>query len=77
MSYQAAYKHGDDFIQDLIDEKLMNDEYRGAFVDDLMGHQTRGVRYYMRKPTSPADRAALESSIVQESSEDDNITYAE
>ncbi len=77
ISYLAAYKQGDDFLLDLIDEKLMNDEFRSAFVDDLMGQQTRGVRYYMRKPTSPANRSALESSVVENGVENDVITYAD
>ena len=77
ISYLAAYKQGDDFLLDLIDEKLMNDEFRSAFVNDLMGHETRGVRYYMRKPTSPANRSALESSVLENVDENDTITYAD
>ncbi|MFT3932165.1 MAG: hypothetical protein QM726_01010 [Chitinophagaceae bacterium] len=77
MSYLAAYKEGDDFLMDLIDEKLMNDEFRSAFVDDLLGEHTRGVRYYMTKPTTAANRSKLESSVIDNNDENATFAYAE
>jgi hypothetical protein len=77
LSYLAAYKQGDDLLQDLIDEKLMNEEFRGAFVNELLGHQTRGVRYYMNKPSSPELREEMEEYFMPESEGHKVFTYAE
>jgi len=76
LSYRAAYKQGDDFLMDMIDEVIMNKELRSGFVNDLLGHQTHGVRFYMTKPTSPEMREELVEKFVGDETENVRQTIA-
>lgn len=77
LSYRAAYKQGDDFLMDMIDEVIMNKELRSGFVNDLLGHQTHGVRFYMTKPTSPEMREELVEKFVCDETENVRQTIAQ
>ena len=58
-SYAAAYKKGDDFVLDTIDEMIVNEEKEDAFVNDEEPENTRGVRFYTRKPKDKELRAKV------------------
>lgn len=66
LSYVAAYRKGDNFVMDKIDEMIMNEELEKAFVDDLDPTQTRGIRFYGRKPTSDDLRRKLSESFTED-----------
>ena len=53
LSYRAAYRFGDNFVMDHIDEMICNEELVAAFVDDVDSRQTRGFRFYGRRPADP------------------------
>jgi len=76
ISYLAAYKKGDDLIMDKIDEMIMNEEMERAFVEDLVAENTRGVRFYTRKPVSKSLRQKLADSLVETDGENDEKTVA-
>lgn len=65
-SYAAAYAQGDDFVLDKIDEMIMNEEMMNAFVEDKPADQTRGVRFYMKRPTSKEDREKAMDGFFEE-----------
>lgn len=71
-SYAGAYRIGDDFVMDKIDEIIMNEELEKAFVDDLPSDKTRGVRFYTDKPESKQLRQKLSESFL----ENEETTYA-
>lgn len=71
ISYSAAYKNGDNFVMDKIDEIIMNEELTNAFVDDMGAENTRGVRFHMRKPKAKAMRKKLAESFLEN---DQNVT---
>ncbi|MCX6315970.1 MAG: hypothetical protein NTW29_01665 [Bacteroidetes bacterium] len=70
LSYYGAYKAGDNFIMDKIDEMILNEEMETAFIGDAPTDQTRGVRFYSRKPTSEELRRRVAGSFT-EGNEDD------
>lgn len=65
LSYAAAYKHGDDFVLDIIDDGIMNEELEEAFVENPEGDNKRGVRFYTRKPKSVSLRRRLSKSFIE------------
>lgn len=66
LSYIGAYRLGDDFVMDKIDEMICNEEIFGSFVEDKDASQTRGVRYYGRKPNDESVRRKLIDSFIEE-----------
>lgn len=72
ISYMAAYQSGDNFVMDHIDEVIMNEELENAFVNDLPGEKTRGVRFHMDKPASKNMRSKLSETFI----ENDEPTFA-
>ncbi len=73
IGYAGAYKLGDDFVMDHIDELIMNEQMQGAFVEDLSTDKTKGVRFYMRKPTTREGREWVGDSFFED---DDNEAAA-
>ena len=74
LSYMAAYKIGDDFVMDKIDEMLCNEEMVNSFVDGFDPTQTRGVKYYGRRPADPDIRRKLVDSFMED--DDDDVAEA-
>ena len=70
-SYVGAYRRGDDFVMDKIDEMILNEEMETAFVRDEPSDKTRGVRFYARKPSMETLRRKLVDSMVEEEDDDD------
>lgn len=56
MSYQAAYSEGDNYIADMIDSKICNEELVKSFVDDDSEGDTRGFNFRGRRPADPDAR---------------------
>ena len=50
LPYFGAYQQGDHFVMDKIDEMICNEEMFDSFVGNKDASQTRGVRFYGRKP---------------------------
>jgi hypothetical protein len=73
LGYIAAYKRGDDFVMDLIDEKIMNEEKLKVIVEGEENN-ARGVRFYMRRPTTREAREKLAEQMTYTAS--DAPTYA-
>ena len=73
-SYAAAYRIGDDLVMDNIDMMLMNEEMENAFVDDLPSSETRGVKYFSKKPNSRELRKKVGESFIEDTS--DEVSYA-
>jgi hypothetical protein len=76
LCYHAAYRQGDNFIMDIIDEKIMNEEMENGFVDEMLAENTRGVRFYMNKPTSHDLRQKVAESFIEKDSFEEQISYA-
>lgn len=66
LSYEAAYKLGDQFLMDKIDEMICNEEQANTFIEGKSTHETRGVQYYGRKPADPEARRKLAESFLEE-----------
>lgn len=66
LSYMEAYRQGDHFIMDKIDEMICNEEMVSSFVEDRDSSQTRGVHFPGRRPTDPETRRKLIDSFVEE-----------
>ena len=66
LGYLCAYKMGDDFVMDKIDEMIMNEELESAFVNEKNADQTRGVRFYAQKPNSKSDRRKVADSFLEQ-----------
>jgi hypothetical protein len=64
-SYVAAYKHGDNFVMDMIDESILNEELESAFINNEDASNTRGVRFYARKPNSKMLRRKLSTHFTE------------
>lgn len=63
LSYAAAYKQGDDFIMDKIDEMILNEEYEDAFINGNYNNP-RGGRYYISRPLPANLRRDLKDQII-------------
>ncbi len=68
LSYYAAYAKGDNFIMNMIDEMIMNEETENAFVRGDSGDQTRGVRFYAERPKLYAMREKVAEAMVHDAS---------
>lgn len=53
MSYFAAYHDGDNYMMDIIDEIIINEELTNVIVEGRGGSSTRGFDYTGRKPSDP------------------------
>lgn len=76
LSYAAAYKQGDDFVMDKIDETIMNEELENAFVNDATSDNTRGVRFYSHKPDAKSLRRKVAESMIENSANSSETVYA-
>ncbi|MGN8037825.1 hypothetical protein ACTJJ0_22225 [Chitinophaga sp. 22321] len=65
LSYSAAYSAGDNFVMDQIDELIMNQEMENAFIGGSDSAQTRGVRFYARKPSHEDLRREVADSFFE------------
>ena len=70
MGSACAYKLGDDFVMNHIDEMIVNEELEDTFVNDKQPEDARGVRFYGRKPANADNRRKL----VQTFTEDETVT---
>jgi len=75
LSYAAAYKRGDDFIMDKIDEIILNEEHENTFIND--NYSVRGVRYQLDKPADINLRRKLTDSFIVDDRSGEEITFAE
>lgn len=66
LSYKGAYRKGDHFIMDKIDEMICNEEMVNAFVEGRDASETRGVKFYGRRPADPETRRRLAETFVDE-----------
>jgi hypothetical protein len=66
IGYLAAYKNGDNFVMDKIDEMILNEELEDAFVNDKDASETRGVRFYARKPNGEDLRRRVADAFMEE-----------
>lgn len=73
LSYYGAYNSGDHFVMDKIDEMILNEEMEAAFIGDAPTDQTRGVRFYSRKPTSEELRRRVANSFIGDNDEDVSV----
>lgn len=64
MSYVASYQRGDNFVLDIIDEKISNEEMERSFVDGLTSDDTRGFEFRGQRPSSKQYRRDLLPSII-------------
>ncbi|MFM7851511.1 MAG: hypothetical protein ACKO96_06220, partial [Flammeovirgaceae bacterium] len=69
LSYHGAYKLGDDYVMDKIDEQIANEETYKAFVEGKEPHLTRGMRFYGRRPVDPEKRRQVADSFIVDSEE--------
>ena len=74
ISYTAAYHNGDNFVMDKIDEMILNEEMEAAFIGNETADNARGVRFYMRKPTTEEARRKVADTFVEE--DDDDVSEA-
>ena len=66
LSYMGAYRQGDHFIMDKIDEMLYNEEMVSAFVEGRDASETRGVNFYGRRPADPDTRRKLVDGFIDD-----------
>ena len=64
LGYIAAYKKGDDFVKDKIDEMICNQEMFNAFVNDE-DYNARGFRMRADKPSSKEQRRQMADEFVE------------
>lgn len=69
LSYIAAYKKGDDFVLDQIDNALISKNFEEAFVNDADSSQTQGFRHYGRKPADPETRRRVAAIFLDDEDE--------
>jgi hypothetical protein len=67
-SYVAAYKRGDDFTLDTIDEIIFNEEQENAYVLNKPADQARGVRFHAEKPKLLTMRQKLAEAMIEDTS---------
>jgi hypothetical protein len=73
LSYVATYNIGDQFIMDLIDKQICNEELADTFVNDTPPSETRGFQSYGRRPSDPDLRRKVANSFF----EDDEPMFAQ
>lgn len=76
LSYAGAYKNGDDFALNKIDEMIMNEETANSFSAE-QELNNRGVRFYMKKPNREDLRKRLADSFIEDDQPKSEKTYAE
>ncbi len=74
LSYAGAYKNGDNFVLDKIDEMIISEETEKAFVYDEEINNTRGVKFRIRKPNGEDLRRRVAETFIEE---DDNDEIAD
>ena len=62
LSYVAAYKQGDDFIDNKNDEKILNEQYEAFVMGDY--NNPRGARYYISRPLPEELRRKMKNQII-------------
>ena len=74
-SYWADYKAGDDFIMDIIDQRILNEDMEKDFFEsDPHPYDQRGSEPRFRRPTSKADWHTIIDAIIVD--DEDNETMA-
>ena len=66
LSYQAAYRNGDHFVMDKIDERIANEELVKSFVEGYSPDDTRGFSFLGRRPADPDMRRQLVDSFFEQ-----------
>lgn len=66
ISYAAAYKEGDDFVLDKIDEMIINERLHNAFVEEETAQVNSGFRWYGERPNTKEGRENLFKSIFED-----------
>lgn len=66
LGYAGAYRNGDNFVMDKIDEMILNQETERAFIEDEATENTRGVRFYAKKPNSRELREQVADSMIED-----------
>ncbi|REJ81696.1 MAG: hypothetical protein DWQ44_11255 [Bacteroidetes bacterium] len=61
LGYAGAYHIGDNFVMDKIDEMICNEELEDSFVNDKDPSETRGFRFYGKKPNDQEMRRKVAS----------------
>ena len=69
LSYVAAYRIGDNFVMDKIDELICSEELTSSFVEGRDPSQTRGFNAYGRKPADPDMRRKVAETFFEQESE--------
>ena len=75
LGYAGAYKKGDDFVMDKIDEMILNEDLEDVFVNDVVNSE-RGVRFYADKPDDKTLRRKLADAMVEDGPAEE-VTFAE
>jgi hypothetical protein len=68
LSYKAAYRQGDAFVLDVIDEMIASKNIHASFVDGLNANQTQGFRVKGRGPADPEFRRQVADETIVEDS---------
>lgn len=71
LSYAGAYRNGDNFVMDKIDEMILNENQYDAFVGDMDADKTAGIRFYADRPNSEELREKVLKSFVE--GDDDTV----
>lgn len=66
VNYISDYEWGDNFIMDMIDEKISNEEMENTFVEDLDPSETRYMEFRGRKPGNKEYRRELLPSMIED-----------
>lgn len=67
--YRMAYRGGDDFVMDIIDEMVLNAEMKKNFVDSPQEDPQDGSNIRARKPTTTEQRQRVMPSIIVDEDE--------
>lgn len=76
LSYAGAYKKGDNFVMDKIDEMILNEDLEETFIDGLV-NPVRGVRFYGERPNDKRLRRKLADAMIEGEDGVEEVTYAE
>lgn len=66
INYLYAYKLGDDFIQDMIDTRIANEQTVKVMVDGLESGDTKGFQMYTGTPNNHKLRQEIAADIIDE-----------
>lgn len=69
LSYMAAYKMGDEFVMDQIDQMICKEEMYDSFVLSRMPEETRGFNFFGRGPQDEGQREDLMDSFFADTDE--------